>query len=71
MTDRYYALTVALEKDIRSDDAKPIMNAIRQIRGVREVAPLVSSPDVWTAYQRVRMELITKIIAMIKSDEIA
>jgi len=28
MTDRYYALTVLLDEDIRDDDAEAIINAI-------------------------------------------
>jgi hypothetical protein len=32
MTDRFNALTVVLEKDIRKDDAQAIMSAIMQLK---------------------------------------
>lgn len=38
MSDRYFALTVVLEQDIRDDDAEPLIAAIRQMRGVADVA---------------------------------
>jgi hypothetical protein len=37
MTDRYNALTVVLERDIRDDDAEQILAAIRCLRGVLSV----------------------------------
>lgn len=42
MTDRYHALTVVLDTDIRSDDAAQIIDAIRQVRGVLTVDPIVA-----------------------------
>ena len=38
MTDRYNILTVALEKDLRDDDAQALINAIKMMRGVADVA---------------------------------
>jgi hypothetical protein len=38
MTDRYNALTVVLEHDIRDDDAEAVANAIRQLRRVLSVS---------------------------------
>jgi len=61
MTDRFYALTVALEKDIRSDDAESILEAIKMIKGVRNVKPLVANPDTWMAEERARHELTMKL----------
>ena len=37
MTDRFNALTVVLEKDIREDDAQALIAAIAQLRGVATV----------------------------------
>lgn len=37
MTDRFNALTVVLEKDIREDDAQALIAAISQLRGVATV----------------------------------
>jgi hypothetical protein len=34
MTDRFCGLTVVLDRDYRDDDAKALINAIRQLKGV-------------------------------------
>lgn len=65
MTDRYYALTVILEKDIRDDDAKPILDAIKTIRGVLNVKPHISDPGTWMAEERARNDLGRKILDII------
>lgn len=69
MTDRYFALTVALEADIREDDAEHLLAAILMLRGVRAVEPLVSNPELWTAEQRVRHELGQKLFAALYPKE--
>lgn len=62
MTDRYNAFTVILENDIREDDAQPIINAIKQIRGVLDVQPAQSDViAVSVASSRVRVRLWDKI----------
>lgn len=61
MTDRYNALTVVLDRDIRSDDAEAIINAIRQIRGVLAVDPHVADMADHVAVARVRAELTEKL----------
>lgn len=38
MSDRVHSITVVLEKDIRSDDAEWVINAIKMIRGVTHMA---------------------------------
>jgi hypothetical protein len=62
MTDRYHALTVILDHDIRADDAEIIINAIRAIRHVLEVRPHVVGVDMVIATVRARLqyELIDK-----------
>lgn len=58
MTDRYNALLVVLEQDIRDDDAEATIAAIRQIKGVLDVTPnVVDSGDYIVAEMRVRHEL--------------
>lgn len=66
MTDRYYALTVVLDRDIRSDDAESLIAAIRLLRGVLSVEPLVSTPDTWMAEERAKSELKRKIFDALK-----
>ena len=41
MTDRITAYLVTLDKPIREDDAEPTLAAIRQIKGVSSVKPVV------------------------------
>lgn len=61
MTDRYNALTVALERDIREDDAEAILNAIRMIRGVLAVIPKVVEASDWMAQQRAKTEISKRL----------
>jgi hypothetical protein len=65
MTDRYYSLTVALEKDMRDDDAEPIINAIKMIRGVLEVKGNISGLEMWTAEERCRREIGEKLLKVV------
>jgi hypothetical protein len=52
MTDRYAAFTVVLRDDVRSDDAQPIIDAIRMIKGVATVDPIVSDHTLHIAQMR-------------------
>lgn len=61
MTDRYNALTVLLDRDIRKDDAEPIIDAIRMIKGVQKVEPHVSDVNGWAAEERAKGELKRKL----------
>jgi hypothetical protein len=42
MTDRYKGLVVTLDRDYRDDDAQSIIDAIRMIRGVVDVEPVLT-----------------------------
>lgn len=42
MTERYAGFYVILEKDIREDDAKATISAMRHIKGVLSVEPKVT-----------------------------
>ncbi len=53
MTDRVKGFMVALDQDIRVDDVEAIVNAIRMIKHVAGVEPVISQPDHWFAMQRV------------------
>ena len=44
MTDRINAIVVILEKDMREDDAEPLLNAIRTMRGVLDVRTNIADP---------------------------
>jgi hypothetical protein len=66
MTDRYNYLTVALEKNIRADDAQPLINAIAMLRGVLQVEPNIADSEAWLAEVRVRQEFTDKLWALTK-----
>ena len=61
MTDRFYTLTVVLEKDTRDDDCEKIINAIQMVKGVLKVKGNVASPDTWFSEERARHELVMKL----------
>lgn len=61
MTDKYFALTVLLDQNIREDDAQPIIHAIQMIKHVQKVEPHVSDVDIWAATERARRELGQKL----------
>ena len=65
MSDRYHCLTVVLDKDVRDDDAEPLCNAIRQMRGVISVKGNVSDFSELVAEERVRRELGEKLFDII------
>jgi hypothetical protein len=66
MTDRFAALTVVLEGDIRSDDAQGLIEAIKHLRGVASVDPVVSDMNTHIARTLARQELTSKLLAVVK-----
>lgn len=61
MTDRFFALTVLLDQDIREDDAEPIIAAIQMIKHVQKVEPHITDAGNWAAEERARRELGQKL----------
>jgi hypothetical protein len=61
LSDRYNYLIVVLEKDLKDEDAQPLLEAIQCLRGVLSVTPNVNDPDDWMAQERVRAELSEKL----------
>lgn len=68
MTDRLKGVVVTFEKDIREDDAEEILSAIRMVKGVLSVKPLVSNYEQHVAEERVRMELGQKLLKILYPD---
>jgi len=68
MTDRYMAFTVTLDQNIREDDAKAIINAIKMVKHVRSVKPILSDVTLSVATERVRQEILDKIWKAIYPD---
>jgi hypothetical protein len=66
MTDRLNSFTVILEEDTRDDGAEPLMNAIRQLRGVLSVEGNVVDVDSHVAEDRARAQLLVKLFAVLE-----
>jgi hypothetical protein len=52
MTDRHAGYIVVLAEDIREDDAEGILNALRMVRGVISVTPVISDHTQAVARER-------------------
>ena len=65
MTDRLAGFIVTLDHDIREDDAQAIVNAIRCLRGVLSVEPIVADVEFHMAQERARRDLGEKLWAVL------
>ena len=61
MTERYNALIVVLDRDIRTDDCQPIIDAIGMLKGVASVEGNVADHDSYIAAVRARAELLDQV----------
>lgn len=66
MTDRYNAITVHLATDIRDDDAEAILTAIRMVKGVAKVEPLVADVSAAIGEERARRQLVDQLWEVLK-----
>lgn len=69
MTDRYKGVVVTFDHDIRDDDAEETLNAIRHIRGVLDVRPVVANHDDHMNRELVRQELMKRLWDVLRSDK--
>lgn len=69
MTNRVKGLMISLEEDIREDDVETIVNAIKMIKGVQEVATSVVNHDDWMNRTRIRFELERKLYVALSDKE--
>lgn len=65
MTDRYAGFIVTLDKDYREDDSEKTISAIKQIKGVLSVDPIVSDVNFMIAQQRTKLEIINMLMKII------
>ncbi|SAK98462.1 hypothetical protein AWB80_07526 [Caballeronia pedi] len=65
MTDRIHSLTVVLDENMRADDAEQLINAIRMMRGVADVAGNIAEHSHYVAETRVRRDLSQKLWAVL------
>lgn len=66
MTDRHAGYVVTLDRDIREDDAEATIAALRQIKGVAGVEPVVADLNSAMAHVRVRSELKAEAYEMVR-----
>lgn len=67
MTERYDALTVVFDKEIREDDLQHWIDAIKMLRNVIEVIPVKDSDQfVGGGYYRARHEFQMKLFELAK-----
>lgn len=64
MTDRYAGFLVTLAEDMREDDARQVLAALRMIRGVVGVELVVSSLEMAVAQSRVNTAWINALPAL-------
>lgn len=68
MTDRIHSLTVVFDKDIRTDDVQPIINAIKCLKGVIDVnyAANIANVESHMAEQRAKFNLQQELWDLVK-----
>lgn len=67
MTDRHAAYLVVLEEDIREDDAEAgVLTALRMVRGVRSVDPVMTDIDQQIGQARADSEWRGKILGLLR-----
>lgn len=67
MTDRFVAVTVVLEREIREDDAQPILTALSLVKGVQSVHPVVGGIEIDLAQERARWEMLRAIGELVRN----
>lgn len=68
MTDRHMGYVVVLDHNIREDDAESTVEAIRHIKGVLGVSPVIGEPLVETIIRsRVLSEVSTSLYNTLRS----
>lgn len=69
MTDRYHALLVTLDKEIRDDDLENWINAIRMMRRVVSVEPACKDDFKFhSAKDQIRSEWRRKLFEVLQDD---
>ena len=61
MTDRVKGLYVALDKDYRDDDVQALIDAIKMLRGVADVATKVAQVDDYFNRAQIRYDIQSKL----------
>lgn len=67
MVDRHAGYVVTLDESVREDDAEMLMYLLRNIKGVRDVRPVLDDPMLTVAKANARRELQDKFYAFYRS----
>lgn len=68
MSSRYFGLNVFLEKPVVLEEVAAIIAAIRLIKGVSSVQPLLAHPEMFWAKERARSELSQAMMDALNRD---
>jgi hypothetical protein len=68
VTDRHCGYTVVLDREVREDDSEHIINAIKMIRGVLDVTPVVSDVEHHIARRHTLQEMRKKLWDALEDD---
>ncbi len=68
MTDRYKGFLITLDREFRDDDAEPIINALKMIRGVHSVQPYVKNMEDYMSEVKAFSDAGLKMIEFIRKD---
>jgi hypothetical protein len=66
VTDRHSGYVVTLAEDIREDDAEAVINALRMVRGVISVEPVIADIQSVIAESRRDVEWREALLAMMR-----
>ncbi|TLS44942.1 hypothetical protein FE633_17520 [Streptomyces montanus] len=66
MTQRHAGYVVALDENLREDDAEQLINAIKMLRGVIAVQPVTADVSLSLATERVRHEYRHKVLGLLR-----
>lgn len=69
MTDRHAGYVVTLDKNLREDDAAPILAALAMIKSVISVEPLISTPEIQIAEARAKRKFHKKVLKLLTDDK--
>lgn len=67
MTDRIKGVWVAFDRDIRTDDVEPLLEALKCFRGVSSVTTSTVHADDWMNRDRIRNELSARLYEVLHS----
>ena len=68
MTDRIKGVLITFEKDIRDDDAKPIIEALNMIKGVLTVKHYVTGMEDYMLYQKGHMDARMEMLSYLRKE---